>query len=501
MASSSNRKSNSSASKASKPTFRRAGGKGSPRPVASPSSRPAQPARKAPSKPISSYSPRTKAGKPSAGSLRQPRSSAVPRPRAAGQGSVRSGAPKRLGTPAGMSAARRPLAQKPAQKKPLAQAPATQKPAKQKPTKQKPTKQKAVAVHKKTSPRPFSATSVTSVAAQPRTARSERGAGPVARVLGAVGGVFATIGRLIGHIASARALAIAIAAVVVLGVAGVVVANSPIFAATNIVVEGSEHVSAETVKRLISVPDGTTLLNVDTAAIASSLEENPWVSGVSVEREWPNTLRIVPKERAVSAIVYITADDIAWAVGDDGCWIAPVSLSVQVDAEGNVIDTATGSGTSGADGGDGADTAATEGGDGTELGQDTAAATAAQQLSGTDAARALARSSGVLLFTDVPADIEPSTGQEVTSDVVLAGLKYANGFSDAFKQQIQSLSLPSVDAITAYLTSGIEVALGEPTDIETKERVVTRLLEQQEGVTYINVRVPDSYSFRSAPAA
>ena len=85
--------------------------------------------------------------------------------------------------------------------------------------------------------------------------------------------------------------------------------------------------------------------------------------------------------------------------------------------------------------------------------------------------------------------------------MVLAGLKYANGFSDAFKQQIQSLSLPSVDAITAYLTSGIEVALGEPTDIETKERVVTRLLEQQEGVTYINVRVPDSYSFRSAPAA
>ena len=122
-----------------------------------------------------------------------------------------------------------------------------------------------------------------------------------------------------------------------------------------------------------------------------------------------------------------------------------------------------------------------------------------QTLTGADAAHALARKDGAILFTDVPTDVEPSTGREVSSEVVLAGLAYANGFSPEFIAQIQSLSLPSVDAITAYLDSGIEVSLGAPDDIETKERVVTRLLEQQQGVTYINVRVPDNYTFRSAP--
>ncbi|HIU04699.1 MAG TPA: cell division protein FtsQ, partial [Candidatus Coprousia avicola] len=177
-----------------------------------------------------------------------------------------------------------------------------------------------------------------------------------------------------------------------------------------------------------------------------------------------------------AAIVYIPSDDIAWAIGDDACWIAPVSLSVTVDAEGNVVDAVPGDGDAATD------------------------ATATQQLTGVDAARALARADGAVLFTDVPADVEPSTGREVTSDVVLAGLAYANGFSDSFIAQIQSLSLPSVDAITAYLDSGVEVSLGSPEDIATKERVVTRLLEQQQGVTYVNVRVPDNYTFRSAPA-
>lgn len=408
MASSSNRKSNSSVSKASKPTFRRAGSKASaPRPQAAPAPVPRQA-----KKPISSYTPRTRVGKP------------VMR--------------KRASAPAA-----KPLKQKPAAQKPIGSKLSTP----------------AVAALKKPQRR---MKPLTTVAAPAKPAP----AGKAASLLGRIGAVFAGIAHAIGSFASGKVIAIVVACALVLGVGGVVLVNSPVFAATDVVIEGSEHVSTEAAQRLVTIPSGTTLFNVNADAITEALSENPWVTGVSIEREFPHTLRIKPEERTVAAIVYIPADDIAWAIGSDGNWIAPVSLSVSTDAEGNVVEGTV------------------EGG---------------QTLTGTDAAHALARKDGAILFTDVPTDVEPSTGREVSSEVVLAGLAYANGFSPEFIAQIQSLSLPSVDAITAYLDSGIEVSLGAPDDIETKERVVTRLLEQQQGVTYINVRVPDNYTFRSAP--
>ena len=103
-----------------------------------------------------------------------------------------------------------------------------------------------------------------------------------------------------------------------------------------------------------------------------------------------------------------------------------------------------------------------------------------------------------MLLTDVSADVSPSSGAKVESKIVLAGLAYANGFSESFISQVKDLSVPSVEAIAANLDSGVEVLLGSPDNIKTKEQVVTKLLEQEQGVTYINVRTPDSYTFRSA---
>lgn len=474
MASSSNRKSNSSVSKASKPTFRRAGSKAAaPRPKAVPAPAP----RPAAKKPIASYTARTRVGAPSKARQRPAAlpQAAAPSRKKATVSRPRGSAPGRaLTAPSAKGTLAAPAPQKPVKQKPVKQKPAKQKPAKQKAPAASGTSPRA-AVLKKTARR--AAPGLTTVAAAPRAPREKGKGGPLALV----GGVLATLGRLLVRLLSVKVAAVALAAALVLGIGGVVVANSPIFAATDIQIEGSEHVSAETAERLVSIPEGTTLFNVDASAITAALSENPWVSGVTIERQFPHTLRITPQERSVAAIVYIPADDIAWAIGSDGCWIAPVSLSVTVDAEGNLVDAA-----SGETQGD-----AAEGGD---------QAVATQTITGVDAARAIAHSDGAILFTDVPADVKPSTGREVTSDVVLAGLSYANGFSPEFIAQIQSLSLPSVDAITAYLNSGIEVSLGAPDDIETKERVVTRLLEQQEGVTYINVRVPDSYTYRSAPS-
>ncbi|HJG37608.1 cell division protein FtsQ/DivIB [Enorma phocaeensis] len=323
-----------------------------------------------------------------------------------------------------------------------------------------------------------------------------------------------------------RVAGIAAAVLVAVAVLGIVVANSPIFAITDVVVNGSEHVTQQTAEQLVNVPDGATLMNVDTGAIEEALSQNPWVSGATIERQFPHTLVITPTEHEVAAIAFIASSDVAWSISAEGAWIAPISLSVIMDAEGNVESTsslaqadagaqpdasaqgdalADGSGAD-ADGaaGDGSADADTADADAADASADASASTApavpegSQLLTGLDAAVALAQQDGAVLFTDVAADIEPSSGAEVTSEVLLAGLEYVNGFSAEFRSQVREMSLGSVEAISAILTSGIEVSLGEPTDISTKERIVTRLLEQEQGVVYINVSTPDQYTFRQA---
>ena len=253
----------------------------------------------------------------------------------------------------------------------------------------------------------------------------------------------------------------------VLAVVAIVVINSGLFAATDIQIEGSEHVTKHDAMQLISLPENTSLFNVNPDQITEDLKQNPWVSGVDVQRQFPHTLVITPTERKVTAIAYISSDDLAWAIGDDDTWIAPLSTSVEVDDQGNVVTS-----------GEGANT-----------------------LSGIDAALALAKHYGAVLLTDVSADVEPVSGRAVSSKAVKAGLDYVRGFSGEFLAQIKDISIPSVEAISANLDNGVEVSLGDSDDIAKKERVVTKLLSQVEGVTYINVRSPGNYTFRNAPTA
>lgn len=309
----------------------------------------------------------------------------------------------------------------------------------------------------------------------------------------------------------------------------VVVVNSSLFAATDIRIVGSEHVAQDAAEQLINLPEGTTLLNVNEDQIVESLKQNPWVAGVDVKREYPHTLVITPRERAVSAIMYVAADDIAWAIGNDGCWIAPLSLAVAVDDSGAIVesgivstaisdqaedggasapaDTRADPSADGADASDDGDGSASDDGgsdapvaeDGPAEGDGDREPADQQDLAGLGAAEALARHFGALLLTDVASDVAPSSGSDVSAPIILAGLDYAKKFSSDFKAQIKYLSVPSKEAIAANLVSGVEVALGAPEDIGLKERVVTTLLEQQPGVTYIDVRTPNAYTFRSVP--
>ena len=346
-----------------------------------------------------------------------------------------------------------------------------------------------------------------------------------------------------------RIVAVVAAVLLVLVVGGVVVTNSPIFSVTEVVVNGSEHVTQDTVERLVDVPEGSTLFNYDASAIEASLKQNPWVESVQIERTFPHTITITPVEYKVAAIAYITSSDVAWAIDASGTWIAPISLSVTVDAEGSVVSGTAGtqaslqqgsdgsadaSASSDGAGGDAASSDSTDGdasssGDGADASgassdsdaagdadggsgsgaasadnassSDGSAADGTQTLTGLNAALALARQDGAVLFTDIASDVEPSEGSKVSSDVITAGLEYVSGFSSDFLAQTDYLSLESADAISVFLSNGIEVALGEPTDVSLKERVVTGLLDQVQGITYIDVRNPESPTYRSAPSA
>lgn len=421
MASSSDRKLNSSASRASKPTFRRAGGR---------SGAPAQPQRKPamPSKPAGSVRP---AKRPVVGSQLggRPAAKKVSRPAARPSATPKSA----MGTKPS-----RPIA-KP---KPSLEARA----------------QHAGRTLGDTKPR-----SLTSVTAA-KASSAKKGVSPLSSLAAmtsktsdaasAVKGK----GKIVGGI---------LAAVAILAVVAIVVINSGLFAATDIQIQGSEHVTKHDAMQLINLPENTSLFNVNPDQITEGLKQNPWVSGVDVQRQFPHTLIITPTERKVIAIAYISSDDLAWAIGDDDTWIAPLSTSVEVDDQGNVITTGQGSNT----------------------------------LTGIDAALALAKHYGAVLLTDVSADVAPVSGQAVNSKAVKAGLDYVRGFSSEFLGQVKDISTPSVEAISANLNNGIEVSLGDSDDIAKKERVVTKLLSQVEGVTYINVRSPGNYTFRNAPTS
>lgn len=78
-----------------------------------------------------------------------------------------------------------------------------------------------------------------------------------------------------------------IAALAVLAVVAIVVINSGLFAATDIQIRGSEHVTKHDAIQLIDLPENTSLFNVNPDQITEGLKQNPWVSGVDVQRQFP----------------------------------------------------------------------------------------------------------------------------------------------------------------------------------------------------------------------
>ena len=243
---------------------------------------------------------------------------------------------------------------------------------------------------------------------------------------------------------------IVVAALLLVALVGyLVLSYTPAFSITRVETTATKHISRASIAKLAKVPKGSTLLNLDEDKVTRNLKMNPWVGSVTYERKYPDTVRIVVTERKVSALVVMSAGDVVWYLGEGNVWIEPASIKV---GESDSID---------------------------------------------DLALAAAQKAGVMLITDVPASITPVAGSAVNSEVLDGVASYREQFGEKISSQIVSFSAGSVDSIGCTLKSGVQVSLGSPTSISSKEAVLAQILEKYKGkLTYVNVRVPTRPAYR-----
>jgi len=224
---------------------------------------------------------------------------------------------------------------------------------------------------------------------------------------------------------------------------------SSLFTIASIDTEATEHLSAEDIANLAGVKEGTTLLSLDTDAVVENLSRNPWVGDVEVHREFPDRIRIVVHERRVRSLVLMSTSAFAWYIGEGNVWLEPATLDL---SDGKTAK---------------------------------------------DAAQELAAQRGALLIIDAPVTVNPSAGSTVEDDVLLGIDTYLDELPEEISSSIVYFSASSLEGISCVLSSGVEVSLGSPTQIEQKAAVLTEILEQHPGeITYVNVRVPSNPSYR-----
>lgn len=233
-----------------------------------------------------------------------------------------------------------------------------------------------------------------------------------------------------------------------------VLSNSQVFSIDTITAPATEHISQDSIDKLIEIPEGTNLLNFNADEITKSLQKNPWVASVDYERQFPHDLVIHINERKIYALVLLGSDSTAWYLGEGNVWMQPLTIASE---EGKTL---------------------------------------------SEVALAKAQAEGELLIYNVPASMSPQQSAYANDDVLTAVETFQNTFSDDFVSHIVAYSAPSLDAISCVLDSGIEISLGSATQIETKERVIEELIEAHpDQITYINVRTPANSSYRKVDIA
>ncbi len=253
--------------------------------------------------------------------------------------------------------------------------------------------------------------------------------------------------------AVAKLLAIVVILALLAAIAYFALARSGAFRIERIDAQGVEHLTASEMTALVSVSEGTSLLDVDIAGIRSRLLQDAWIQDVAISRVFPDTLQIVVTEREIEAVVEIqTGSDGSvseWAIASDGMWLMSIP-----DRD-------------------------------SEAGQ----ATSSQVYEDADAA---------LRIVDVPYGVSPEIGAYNTDENVANAIAIVSGMTTELADRVVTVSASDLESTTLTLDNGVEIAFGTATDIRAKERICLELLEQHaDSIAYINVRNVDRPTYRA----
>ncbi len=103
-------------------------------------------------------------------------------------------------------------------------------------------------------------------------------------------------------------------------VAGFVVAllEAPTFEAQTVQISGAARTSEGAILEALAIDDDQALLTYDTQAGREAVADLAWVEAVSLTRQWPSTLRVVVRERTVSAAIVEPSGDEWVVLAGDG---------------------------------------------------------------------------------------------------------------------------------------------------------------------------------------
>lgn len=228
---------------------------------------------------------------------------------------------------------------------------------------------------------------------------------------------------------------------------------SSTFDVEKIEAKGVEHLTMEEIYALAAIPQGTSLLDIDTEALEASLERDAWIEKAHFTKSYPHTLKVKVTERKIQAVVEVTTQDGSgsqdWAIAEDGMWLMPIP---ERDSE---------------------------------AGQNTS-----EQI--------YEDAESVLHIEDVPYGTEAEVGSYCKDDNVNNALAVVVGLTTDLSTQVVSVQATETESTTLVLESGVEVVFGSADDIREKERVCLKIMEEYgDSLVYVNVHNAAKPTWRS----
>lgn len=106
----------------------------------------------------------------------------------------------------------------------------------------------------------------------------------------------------------------------------------------------------------------------------------------------------------------------------------------------------------------------------------------------------------LVVIRDVPS-LVPQLGAVTNSTELKNALLVATGISQQTRRRLQHISAASVEKTVLLLKNQVQVFVGSAEDIAKKDLIANSILANNKNVVYVNVRVPESTTFRGLTPA